>query len=485
MIATWILYATLVSALFAVAAAALERTSHLWHRPGRWSWMLALTLSITVPAAVALAPRTPEPAIALRLTAAGRRAAASAVVAAAPRSTFPLASLASLDGPLAALWSLLSLGVLIAFARSALAVRRARRAWRVAEVRGTAILLAPNVGPAVVGFTRPEIVVPEWALGINPALLDLMLRHELEHVRARDPLTLLLAAAALILAPWNLALWWQVRRLRLAVELDCDRRVLAAGARLGAPVVAREYAALLVAVGERATATSPAPVWSPAFSEFPSFLERRIVAMSDVSSRHRAAQAAGLAAVVAILVAVACEAPRPDPLAPQQGRTSEAPILALKQSAETDEAGVRVMVSEHFPEVLRGDTNPRPMIFILNSERTVLATARGASVANSRYRTLPDSIRYKRMSNQSAGDSSGTYTVRLREEQLDKRRDEAAASLPRKSAGVVAGEVDPLNGLINPSDIQSVDVRKFRAGTLSTVAAAAIVVVLKPGATLK
>ena len=28
--------------------------------------------------------------------------------------------------------------------------------------------------------------------------------------------------------PWNLALWWQLRRLRLAVEMDCDNRVVAA-----------------------------------------------------------------------------------------------------------------------------------------------------------------------------------------------------------------------------------------------------------------
>lgn len=29
--------------------------------------------------------------------------------------------------------------------------------------------------------------------------------------------------------PWNPALWWIVRRLRLAIETDCDRRVLHAG----------------------------------------------------------------------------------------------------------------------------------------------------------------------------------------------------------------------------------------------------------------
>ena len=40
---------------------------------------------------------------------------------------------------------------------------------------------------------------------------------------------LALAQLALLVMPWNLALWWQIRRLRVAVELDCDARVLRSG----------------------------------------------------------------------------------------------------------------------------------------------------------------------------------------------------------------------------------------------------------------
>jgi hypothetical protein len=50
--------------------------------------------------------------------------------------------------------------------------------------------------------------------------------------------------------PWNPALWWQLSRLRLAIELDCDARVIA---RKAGDAIA--YSRLLVSVGERSLAT--------------------------------------------------------------------------------------------------------------------------------------------------------------------------------------------------------------------------------------
>src|SRR6266487_6960503 len=71
------------------------------------------------------------------------------------------------------------------------------------------------------------------------------------------------SAAALVLMPWNPALWWQVRRLRLAVEIDCDGRVLARG---GTPP---EYFELLLQVGRRRARFALAV---PALGEPASFL---------------------------------------------------------------------------------------------------------------------------------------------------------------------------------------------------------------------
>ena len=64
-----------------------------------------------------------------------------------------------------------------------------------------------------------------------------------EHQRAGDTTLLSLAQLVLVAMPWNPLAWWQVRRLRLAIELDCDARVLRAE-----PDV-RSYGTLLLEVG--------------------------------------------------------------------------------------------------------------------------------------------------------------------------------------------------------------------------------------------
>jgi beta-lactamase regulating signal transducer with metallopeptidase domain len=107
------------------------------------------------------------------------------------------------------------------------------------------IFVAPETGPAAVGLLRPHIVVPRWLLDEDPGTRALVLRHEIEHVRARDTHALFGAAVLEVLFPWNGALRWMVRRLRLAIEIDCDQRVIDA---VGG---ARQYGLALLAVGER------------------------------------------------------------------------------------------------------------------------------------------------------------------------------------------------------------------------------------------
>jgi hypothetical protein len=91
--------------------------------------------------------------------------------------------------------------------------------------------------------------------------------HESEHLSARDPQLLLAALSCVVLMPWNLPLWWLLRRLRAAVEIDCDSRVL----RSGEDVVA--YGRTLLEV---ATSHARTPLLAPALIEPTTQLERRI-----------------------------------------------------------------------------------------------------------------------------------------------------------------------------------------------------------------
>ena len=92
--------------------------------------------------------------------------------------------------------------------------------WTGENAQGRSVLLSEEWGPAVVGFLKPQIVLPRWCRDLDDDDLDLILDHEAEHLRAGDLRLLLVAGILPILAPWNLPIWWQLGRLRIAVEGD-------------------------------------------------------------------------------------------------------------------------------------------------------------------------------------------------------------------------------------------------------------------------
>src|SRR4030095_1679071 len=180
-------------------------------------------------------------------------------------------SLGRLNLPLGLVWGAAALLALAGYGAATWSLARRRRSWREVEVDGQSVLLAPGTGPAVVGALRPQIVVPEWSLDLSSEQRTLMIEHERQHVRARDPLLLHVAALVALIMPWNLAAWWLNRRLRLAVELDCDARVLAGGHD------PRAYGTLLLDVCSRRL--QPGVGLSPALFERASSLTRSMLAM--------------------------------------------------------------------------------------------------------------------------------------------------------------------------------------------------------------
>ena len=102
--------------------------------------------------------------------------------------------------------------------------------------------------------------------------------------------------------PWNLALWFMLSRLRLAIELDCDARVLRGGV---APLA---YGELLIDLAERAI---PLRLATTALSDDSSHLHQRILAMKPQVPRFAFARA-GVAAtlgIVSLLAACATALP--------------------------------------------------------------------------------------------------------------------------------------------------------------------------------
>ncbi len=324
---SWMLFSLIVSSLVVLAALAAHDAQRAANRAVRFVWFSAIVvivaLSVAAPlrrtdaplrrAAAIEAPNVPtvarvaEPSVVARVERAldiVRIPAGAAWQSLTDRLTaLPPAVPVSLS----MLWLLASVLTVATFALTYARMRRLVRQWPVQLVEDTSARIAPTAGPAVVGLAPTEIVLPSWLLERSAEEQRLVIAHEREHVRARDPWLLVTACAAVALMPWNPALWYALSRLRLAVELDCDRRVLNRGIGAG------RYGALLIdlsALRPSASATLPS-LSMPAFSCNSSFLERRLVAMTSRPSKYRTSRrfVGGLLALAAVVTA--CESKLP------------------------------------------------------------------------------------------------------------------------------------------------------------------------------
>src|SRR5579859_3889000 len=132
MIATWMLYGTVIAILAGLGALALERGARLLGWAGRWCWVGAMLITLALPMVAWMRPITPTRApSALPLQAPA--AAAPAVAPAAPVIPSIVAtprSWSDFDRPLAWGWGLLSLGLVSWFALGSMRLGRMRRSWR-------------------------------------------------------------------------------------------------------------------------------------------------------------------------------------------------------------------------------------------------------------------------------------------------------------------------------------------------------------------
>jgi beta-lactamase regulating signal transducer with metallopeptidase domain len=100
--------------------------------------------------------------------------------------------------------------------------------------------------PTAIGFLKPVIVVPEWALAeLSEDDLKAVVLHELAHLRRRDDWTNLAQKTLRAVFFFHPAVWWVDKKLALEREMACDELVLAeTGNR-------RAYAECLVSLAEK------------------------------------------------------------------------------------------------------------------------------------------------------------------------------------------------------------------------------------------
>ncbi|HSK21382.1 MAG TPA: TonB family protein [Longimicrobiales bacterium] len=291
----WLVYCVLIAGMLAAGAEAWERSARWSGRPARWGWLAALAGSVTLPWLLRLIPErtwveaVPSAAAVLRMEAVVPGAASAGMAWSAAEVGL-------------AVWLTASVATLAYVVVLLMRLMRASRRWRMAELEGGPVLMTGGVGPAAVGVRRGVVVLPAWVMELDAELRSLLLRHEREHVAAGDPRLLLAGLVLLAAMPWNPVIWLQVLRLRNAIELDCDARVLSAGADPS------RYGSLLLEVGRRRSAHA---LVMATFAEPRVFLEQRIRRIAQWPLERRRGRAAMLGATALFLFvgALSCADP--------------------------------------------------------------------------------------------------------------------------------------------------------------------------------
>ncbi len=386
MIAAWMLYCVLIALGLALAALVAERALIAGRVPVRYVWTVAVVLSVWIPA-VAYRFARPAPAPSVQAIAPPELAAAAFAdsAIALPQSAAPVvhaatrwdwrAAVARTNEPLAVAWLALSGFVALYVFAGVVALAWMRRRWRRETVQSVDVLISETIGPALVGAVAPAIVLPEWSLAMEPSQVALMLRHEQEHQRVGDGRLLAAAQLALVAMPWNVAIWWQLLRLRLAVELDCDARVLR-------DVDARSYGDLLLEVAR--PRRRPMLIGVTAFAERAAQLERRIrfVARRRDRAMRGARTTAALTAMCALSIAWVAPhpatPPRTAPNAPTPTRASAAvrDSIPTMDSRETSSTTLDTSVSMRMAPRLDStrDATIRSLDSLVSGLRSIPAT---------------------------------------------------------------------------------------------------------------
>ena len=337
MIAAWMLWSVGVGLLFLIAGLAMER---ICDGGRRWVWAGAGvgTLALT---AMRVFSRGGSWGGAGGVEVGGVLQAAPAGAGGPGATTAPGlfgfavppdSFLHGLDGILLLGWVLLSCGLALWALLGTAGLLRRRRFWEPGTLLGRSVLWARDAGPAVVGLLRPRVVLPDWVRDVQPSRQKLILAHEEEHLGAGDAVLGFGMAVLLIAFPWNPMLWLHYRRLCLAIELDCDQRVME---RL--PHRRWLYGDLLFRVGAR-LGSRPGLALA-AFAERRSFLETRLRKLLGRAPEVGMAQVAFLAFAAVMVIGLAVWVPgitremrAPEVEAVPEVVTSEAESEAIQDS---------------------------------------------------------------------------------------------------------------------------------------------------------
>jgi beta-lactamase regulating signal transducer with metallopeptidase domain len=215
-------------------------------------------------------------------------------------------------------------------------------AWQIGLMRPVRLLKTPRLSmPVTSGLINSSILLPadadEWPLERRQVVLV----HELAHVKRRDCLTQMFARIACAIYWFNPLVWLASRQLRIERERACDDQVIHIGTK------ASEYAGHLLEMARTFRANRCASLAAVAIARR-SELEGRLLAILDPELKRRELKRSAAVSVGAIIVLMVL------PLA-----TIRLTAKAQEQNGFSAAAGIWPMTeSNSAPVSLQGSMNP-------------------------------------------------------------------------------------------------------------------------------
>jgi hypothetical protein len=224
---------------------------------------------------------------------------------------------------------------------------------------------------------------------------------------------------------------------------------------------------------------------APALLERTSSLAKRILAMQPERARFPRVRGALGAAAACVIVAVACEMPTPEMLAPD-GKNAEQTRLygELEKRYAGRAMDPRELVARYFPTIARGEGEPAILFVVKSASGDIVLVdhqpAAFARVPRERPAVTDSTLRRESALLRADGGAQPREPARS-VGGLRLRRAGATSGAYKRQASAAMGVPTAL-GAVDPNDIATIDVSKHAAGTVAPKPVSIITIVLKPGA---
>lgn len=319
-LALWMPYMAVLMALAAVLAELSERLLRFAGRQARTVWLAALVCSpiFAIVASSGGNHRSTAQRSERELTSVAEDQSATARTTSTRRLTLPMLAVTQdwsptikrLENPLRWFWAGTSGLMLLTVTVTTLRVRARTARARRSVLDGVPVRIDDSLGPAASPFHGGEIIVPTWLESVDTSLRGLVLTHEQQHLRTADPIVLFVATAIVALFPWSPAAWWMLKRLRLAIEVDCDNRTVERHSAHGVDERQRYARLLILAAQHHAEKQRPFGA-SVVLSAASSHLSRRLHMLSNPIVRPTRARVLSLIGATLAVTTLAFAMPRP------------------------------------------------------------------------------------------------------------------------------------------------------------------------------